>query len=538
MRIYELEDRTIGHVLADKAATLNEKPWLLWEDRRYSYAELERVTNRYANGLSKLGIRKGSHVALMLPNCPEFFWVSWGLGKLGAVAVPVNTAVKGELLRYFLDQSDSEWLVVHEEWADRVAHLSAELPKIKAYLYLGSRKPSDSALGNMRSEVVDLHEMESQSSTPQPLDSVRHSDVQLIAYTSGTTGPSKGVVCPHSQGHGVGYAVSKHFGYGPDDVLYTGLPLFHCNALWYTCYAALWADATLALAPRFSATQFWDDIIRFGATQFNSLGAMTNIISKIPVPSKQHRLRQCMTVPVPKEIYAEFESRYHLKITSVYAMTETCTVTLFTPDDPLEKAGAAGKAAGHVEIQIVDDDRRPLPPGEAGEISVRALEPGLMMLGYYKMPEATASQMRGSWFHTGDRGYLDKDGYLFFVDRKKEAIRRRGENISAYEVELIISKHPKVLEAAAIPVASELSEDDVMAYIVLKPGEKMAHEEIVDFCTHNMAYFMVPRFVEFVDALPKTPSQKIEKYKLKALAETRRSEMWDREKAGIKLRDR
>lgn len=539
MRVYELEERTIGRVLADKAATLESKAWLLWEDRQYTYAELEQVTNQYANGFSALGIRKGSHVALMLPNCPEFFWVIWGLGKLGAVAVPINTAAKGELLRYFIDQSDCEWIVVHEEWTDRVAVLASQLPKIKGYLYLGRQKPSDSAFGEVRLQVIDLREMESASSSPQPLDSVRHSDVQLIAYTSGTTGPSKGVVCPHSQGHGVGYALSKHFGYRADDILYTCLPLFHCNALWYTCYAALWADAAIALAARFSASQFWDDISRFGATQFNSLGAMTNIIWKMPLPNKEHRLRQCMTVPVPvpREIHLEFETRYHLDITSVYAMTETCAVTLSTPDDPAEKAGAAGKTRGYAEIQIVDDESRPLPPGESGEICVRPLEPGLMMLGYYKMPETTAKQMRGPWFHTGDRGYLDKDGYLFFVDRKKEAIRRRGENISAYEVELIISKHPKVLEAAAIPVASELSEDDVMVYIVLKPGEKVLHEEIVDFCNHNMAYFMVPRFVEFVDVLPKTPSQKIEKYKLKELAERRRSEIWDREKAGIKPRD-
>jgi len=166
---------------------------------------------------------------------------------------------------------------------------------------------------------------------------------------------------------------------------------------------------------------------------------------------------------------------------------------------------------------------------------LRSREPGLMMLGYYKMSEATAQQMRGDWFHSGDRGYLDAEGYLFFVDRKKEVIRRRGENISAYEVELIISKHPKILEAAAIPISSELSEDDVMVYIVPKRGEFVSFEEIIMFCNRNMPYFMVPRFIEFVDCLPKTASQKIEKYKLKELAESRRSEIWDRDKAGIKL---
>lgn len=538
MRVYQLEERTIGRILADKAERVGIRPWLLWKDRRYTYADLERYTNRYANSFASLGVRKGDHVAVMLPNCPEFFWTVWGLGKLGAVAVPINTAAKGELLRYFIDQSDSAWMVVDEEWAERVAAIADQLPKINGYLYLGPKAPCDCALSGVRTSVTALHEMESGSAEAPPLDAVRYSDMHLIMYTSGTTGPSKGVMSPHSQGHCVGYSLAKFYGYQPDDVLYTCLPVFHGNALWYTFYAALWADAAVALAAHFSATQFWDDIRRFGATQFNTLGAMTNIIWKIPPSTRDHdhRLRQCMTVPVPKEIYHAFQSRYHLTITSVYAMTETFAVTLFTPDDPPEKVGSAGKTRGYAQIQIVDDEDRPMPCGETGEICVRTLEPGLMMTGYYKMPEATVKEMRNLWFHTGDRGYVDSDGYLFFVDRKKEAIRRRGENISAYEVELIISKHPKVLEVAAIAVESELSEDDVMAYIVLEPGERASPEEIIEFCNDNMAYFMVPRFVEFIDALPKTASEKIEKYKLKKLAEQRRSELWDREKAGIRLK--
>ena len=180
-----------------------------------------------------------------------------------------------------------------------------------------------------------------------------------------------------------------------------------------------------------------------------------------------------------------------------------------------------------------DDDDRECAPGETGEITMRATEPGMMMIGYYKMLEATEQQFRDGWFYTGDRGYLDGDGYLYFADRKKEAIRRRGENISAYEVELILSRHPKVLEVAAIPVASEMSEDDVMVYVVLREGAMMTEEEVVGFCTDNMAYFMVPRFVAFIEALPKTPSEKIEKYKLKRDAEAKRAELWDREQRGI-----
>ena len=535
MKEYSLEDRTIGRILAEKAERLPDKAWLLWQDERYTFADLEAMTNRFANGFKDLGIGKGDHVAVLLPNGPEFFWTIWGLGKLGAVVVPVNTAAKGELLRYFVDQSDSKWIVVDDESAQRVAAIADAVPKVRGFLYHGPKAPAACGIASRTAPVLALRELARASDARPPIDAVRHDDLHLIMYTSGTTGPSKGVMSPHAQGHGVGWSLAKFCGYRPDDVLYTCLPLFHGNALWYSAYAALWAEAALAVAPRFSATQFWDDIRRFGATQFNTLGAMTNILWKLP-PSpadRDHRLRLCMTVPVPKEIYQQMQQRYHVQITSVYAMTENCAVTLFTPDDPPTKAGSAGKTRGYAEIRIVDDEGRECRPGETGEIAMRTVAPGMMMTGYYKMPEATAQQFRDGWFQTGDRGYVDADGYLFFVDRKKEAIRRRGENISAYEVELILSRHPKVLEVAAIPVSSELTEDDVMVYVVPKPGEKPTEKEVVEFCNEHMAYFMVPRFVAFVDALPKTPSEKIEKYKLQRDAEARRAELWDREHHGI-----
>jgi len=538
MREYPLEERTIGRILAEKAGRLDDKTWLLWQGGRYSYADLDRMTNRYANGFSSLGIRKGDHVVVMLPNGPEFFWAVWGLGKLGAVAVPVNMAAKGELLAYFMNQSDSTWAIVDEEFLERVAVIASHLTGIKGFLCLATGKPPETAIGERRVPVIPLRDMETAPPDGRDPGAVRYGDLHYILYTSGTTGPSKGVMSPHSQGHAVGYYVAKHYGYNESDVLYTCLPLFHGNALWYSAYAALWADAALAVAPRFSASQFWEDIRSTGATQFNTLGAMTNIILKIP-PSdaeRSHSLRQSMMVPVSQEVHHAFTGRFHLTVTSLYAMTETFPVTMYVPGDPPEKVGSAGKTRGYAEIRVFDGDDRALPPGEVGEIVVRPTEPGIMMAGYYKMPEATVTEMRNLWFHTGDRGYLDEDGYLYFVDRKKEAIRRRGENISAYEVEMLIARHPKVLEVAAIPVPSEFTEDEVMVYIVLRPGERVSPEEIIHFCNENMAYFMVPRFVEFVESLPKTPSEKIEKYKLKGMALENMGRLWDREKAGIKIK--
>jgi carnitine-CoA ligase len=211
-------------------------------------------------------------------------------------------------------------------------------------------------------------------------------------------------------------------------------------------------------------------------------------------------------------------------------------VTSFVPDDLPAKVGSAGSSRGASQIKIIDDEGSEMATGTVGEILVKPTQAGSMMLGYYKMPEATAQAFREGWFCTGDRGYLDAEGYLYFVDRKKEAIRRRGENISAYEVEMILSKHPAILEVAAIAVPSEMSEDEVMVYVVLKPERKLSEHEVIAFSAERMNYFMVPRFVSFIDHLPKTATEKIEKYKLQQDAKARRDSLWDREREGIVLK--
>jgi len=243
-----------------------------------------------------------------------------------------------------------------------------------------------------------------------------------------------------------------------------------------------------------------------------------------------------MAVPIQKALYAELRERFGIAVTSLFAMSENFAVTTFVPDDPPEKAGSAGSTRGAAEIIIADDEGHPLPAGEVGEIRMKPLHPGTMMKGYYKMPEQTEAAFVDGWFCTGDRAYLDADGYLYFVDRKKEAIRRRGENISAYEVEMILAKHPGIVEVAAIPVPSELSEDEVMVYVVRKPGHEVSQADVVHFAIAQMNYYMVPRFVDFIDELPKTATEKIEKYKLKADALARRDQLWDREREGIEVR--
>jgi carnitine-CoA ligase len=536
MKIYPMRERQMGQVVAEKAALNGDRTFIQFEDRRYTYRDMDRLSNRIANGLAALGVQKGTYVALMLDNKPELILLYFALGKLGAVAVPLNTAAKGELLGYYLAQSGSQLIIADAPLVERLAAVPGQLPLLRHVIVL--REPADAGLATVtalpRSEFSDLLS----ASDAAPEAEVRFCDLHALLYTSGTTGPSKGNMSTHAHALTCGFQLAQTYGYRPDDVLYVCLPVFHGNAWLCSVLPALVADASIALARRFSVNAFWDDLRRFGVTQFNSLGAMTNFLWSRPAGprDREHQVRQVMVVPTPKEFYRDFEERFGIRFTSVYALTDFGMVTARGPDAPPDKWASGGTACENVEIRIVDDDDFELPRGQTGEIVVRSTMPWQGAQGYYNMPEATANAFRNLWFHTGDRGFLDADGYIYFVDRKKDAIRRRGENISSFEVEQIVLKHPAVLQVAAFAVGSEHSEDEVMVSVVLREGHFLSEAELVDHCIRNMAYYMVPRYVELVADLPKTMTEKIEKYKLKADAEQRLATIWDRERSGIVVR--
>ncbi len=290
---------------------------------------------------------------------------------------------------------------------------------------------------------------------------------------------------------------------------------------------------------RFSVSRFWDEVRDNGVTLLNSLGAMSEFVWNLPAgpQDREHSVRLCRMVPVPR--YAsEFEARFGVKIVSGYGLSDFAQVAAFTARDPREKLGSAGRPRKGIQLRIVDDDDFDVPQGTPGEIVVRSDNLWNTSQGYYKMPEATLAAMRNQWFHTGDRAYLDADGYLYFIDRKKDSLRRRGENISAVEVEQVIASHPAVLDVAVYPLSAETSEDEVAATVVLKPGAALSGRELIEHCSQNMAYFMVPRFLDFACDLPRTLSHRVQKFKLVEAAQARRESLFDREKEGIVIRSR
>jgi carnitine-CoA ligase len=327
----------------------------------------------------------------------------------------------------------------------------------------------------------------------------------------------------------------------PDDRLFTCLPFFHANAQGYSTMGALTAGASLIVVERFSASKFWEQIRDYKATVFNYIGAMLTILSKQPESEKDrdHCVRAAYGTPALDRKFQDYmEKRFGITFVSGYGLTE-CGLCIIQPLYGLRKEKSMGlpkqiPGAGFVnEIRIVDDNDEEVPRGTVGEIVIK--NPAVMK-GYYKDAELTKKTMRSGWLHTGDQGWMDEDGYFYFADRKKDVIRRRGENVSSMEVESVINAHPKVLESAVIGVPSDLYDDDVKAYLILKPGETLDPIEIVQWCKERLAYFKVPRYVEFRAEFPKTPTHRVQKYKLKEEKQDSTKDCFDLEKTDFKLR--
>lgn len=525
-----IHDRVIHKVLEKKVMQHGNREFLMYKDEVFGYQDFDRLSDRVAAGLQSLGLRKGDKVAIVMKNRPEFLFLWFGLSKLGAVEVPINTAHRGALLTYMVDKSDCRFIVAESEFLDRVAPVLKDLPKLEKVLVLG--EPGES-MPSLEKPVLDYRKVLDNQGAYDKAD-VLWSDPFIIMFTSGTTGPSKGSVMPHNYALYMGEVCSESAEYDERDRLYNALPLFHGNAQLLSTMPALMSGARMVLAERFSASRFWQDIKHYGCTEFNYIGGILPILYKAdPKPDDaDNPLRVMLGGGAPMDLFDAFEKRFGVTLIEGYGMSEIGLPLMNTLKE--RKPGTCGKARSDYEVKVVDDHGMEVGPQVPGELLLRPRSPYCILLEYYNMPAKTVEAWKDLWFHTGDYLQCDEDGYFHFVDRKKDALRRRGENISSFEVEKVIRAHPDVLESAAIGVKSDVGEDEVMVCLTLKPGRILTPEALIAHCQENMAYFMIPRYLRFMDALPKTPTERVLKYQLREEGVT--PDTWDREKSGIQLK--
>jgi crotonobetaine/carnitine-CoA ligase len=490
-----------------------DKVYLYFEDQQWTYQQFDDRVNQAANAFLKLGIRKGDRVCLMLPNSPEFLFAWLGLNKIGGIMVPINTAFKVPETQYIVEHCEAKGIVAHSETLGVVLTIKEKSSTLEWVAVVGKES---------QDKLIELSRLLDQSATSLEKGiTLKDQDIASIIYTSGTTGPPKGVRHAHRSYILCGEAMTIRAGLSSQDRLMVILPFFHANAQFYSAMGSLAAQASMIVIPRFSASQFWRQVKKYGATQFNFIGAIGKILAARPVEEfeLEHSIRVANGGPVPSDVYQVLTERFKIPhVIDGYGLTE-CPCICQNPITGIKKIGSMGLPAKHpdpsihfTEMKIVDDEDQQLPPNKIGEL---VLKSPVLMKGYFKDPQQTSEAMRGGWFHTGDYCYRDEDGYYFFVDRKKDIIRRKGENISSVEVERVINAHPKVLESAVVAVPSSLSEDEVKAYVVVKEGQDLSHEEILNWCQDKLADFKIPRYVEFMENLPRTPSQRIAKYLLK-----------------------
>ncbi len=532
MQEYSQHDRVLTDIIEDKARQYPDHVVFQFRDDPITLGELNERINKAANGFLALGVKHGDKVALMLPNCAEFLYAWFGLNKIGAVEVPINVALKGAGLAYQIDQSDSVVLVADTEYVDRLDGVVEELKTVNHVVFL-ERGEGDQPLPAWKGfERLTFSELMDHSSD-SPDIKVHYSDLATILYTSGTTGVSKGVMFSNHYWYDIWSESVQYSRYTEDDVLYTGLPFFHGNAQGITIGPAILADAKAVIVERFSASRLWDDCRRWNCTEANYIGGIIPILLKQNPQEDDgdNPVRLMVGAAAPADEWHAFQERFNTKLLEVYGMTE-CYCCLVSPyDEP--RAGSCGKAITGWDVQIVDDDNNECEPGSLGEFIARSNKRFVGTTGYYNKPEATLDLFDNGWIHTGDLGRMDEDRYFYFVDRKKQAIRRRGENISSFEVESIVSSHPAVLESCVVGVPSDLGEEEVKAVVVLKDDLVATEEELIRWCEPRMAYFAIPRYIAIRSELPKTPSERVEKFKLKQEGIT--ADCWDREEAGIEL---
>jgi carnitine-CoA ligase len=499
--------------LLQRQARLGSRVLLRHGDCDISYEEAPAFAALWAGRLAAAGVGFGDRVAVIAENSIELMGLWLGAASLGAVFAPINTAARGLVLKGMLENANPTVLAVDPALEERIDACEASMPALKARWRMD--------------RLVSLPGI-----TPSQTKPVGPGDPLIILYTSGTTGPSKGVVCPHAMFYWWGILNRRALGIGPGDVIFTVLPQFHTNAL-NSFWQALVSGATYAFGKRFSVSQFWTELATTQATVTHLLGAMTAMLLSRPPDAKDtaHRVRVALSGATKAEAAAAFQARFGIRLVDGYGSTEANFA--FSTTNGTAPAGSMGRPFPEFDVRVVDDLDQPVAAGVAGELVVRPKVPFIMASGYFQNDAATVQSWRNLWFHTGDRIVCDDDGVYRFLDRTKDAIRRRGENISSFEVERALLEHPAIVKAGVVGVPATVGDEDVLAWIELAPGATIDCTALIRFLEPQLPYFAVPRYIAITDALPLTESGKVRKFALRERGLP--DDAWDREAHGVQV---
>jgi len=537
------EPRSLRELLETRRAEKPNEPFLFSEAdaRKWTYAQFDRAVNRAANLLKQNGVEKGDVVSLLLPNSAEYVIAYFACWKIGALANPVNSLLKPEEIAFVLGNAEAKLLLIHSQFQE------SEPPALAggSTVFLESSESTGNAPANAGgSDLPHLEkiirfddEAEATKSASEDLQEtqIERADEAVLIYTSGTTGKPKGCLLTHGNLIANARQISEWLDFTEKDRLLTIMPLFHMNAVSVTTMTALYAGASTVVSPKFSASRFWQIIEDYKITSFGSVATMLSMLlarseppasaggstqpsSPEPIESPPAhaggsdslRFAMCGSAPVPAEVLKQFEKTFNCLVIEGYGLSESTCRSTFNPPDETRRAGSCGKPIGN-EMKIFDENDCELNDGELGEIVLRGEN---IFKGYFKNEAATAKAFANGWFHTGDIGYRDADGFFYIADRKSDMIIRGGENIYPREIDELLFTHPAIESAAVIGVADELYGEEVAAFVVLKRGKTASEEDLINFCRQHLADFKCPKTFHFVDDIPKGATGKLLKREL------------------------
>ncbi len=505
----ELAYTNIREMIEKRADDSGDKVYIYFYDDTVTFRQFNEKVNIFANGLKSMGVKKGDTVHIYMNNSPEFLYAAFAANKLGAIAGPINCWWSAEEIKFLLNDSEGKYLVVDSSYYYNIEAIKSELKYLKRIVYNGDDTPAG---------VTPYKELMKQSDKLEDLEILPEDDAYFF-YTSGTTGKPKGALLTHSNAlyavMGVRSVLQSDEESG-NEVALIFLPLFHVNAM-MSLISGLYSGIAIALRTTFSASEFGDVVEKYGVTFFSGVPAIYNILILIAGDVKKHNLSSlkfgiCGAAPLAEETFKKFESIYGIKILEGYGLTEGTVVSTLNPLNGVRKIGSIGKALPGQEVKVVDDNGRELSANEAGEIVIRG---GAIMKRYHNRPEDTSKTIIDGWLHTGDIGYVDNDGYFYIIDRKKDLIIRGGENIYPKEIENVLYEHPKIMDAAVIGISDKIMGEEAKAFVVMKQGEKATEDEIKNYLQTKLASFKIPKYIEFVDDLPKNIIGKVLKKELR-----------------------